>query len=65
MTYERGKNLAFFWNSFEVNYTTILSHIPIPWTFARSVRNSASWIRWAPDIISSPLINMSYELDFF
>ena len=38
---------------------------PIPWCLALSDRNSGSCIRCAPDKISSPLMNMSYELEYF
>lgn len=39
--------------------------LPISCSLARVVSKSASWIRWAPDRISSPLMNMSYELEDF
>ena len=38
---------------------------PIWWWTARSVSSWASWTLWAPDRISSPLMNMSYELEYF
>ena len=41
------------------------TNVPRPWCLALSDRNSGSCIRWAPDKISSPLMNMSYELEYF
>ena len=39
-------------------------NLQTPWCLARSVRKFGSWILWAPDRISSPLMNMSYELEY-
>ena len=39
--------------------------IPMLWWRARSVSISGSWILCAPDKISSPRMNMSYELLHF
>lgn len=39
--------------------------LPMPWCLALSVSSWGSWILWAPDKISSPLMNISYELEVF
>jgi len=43
----------------------MIACLPMPWCVALSDRNSGSCIRWAPLNISSPRMNMSYELEYF